>query len=759
MQAPSGMPVYQTAFVGRGNELVVLRRLVADTARLVTVVGVGGSGKTRIVAELVRENPASTASSLPDGLAWTDLSAVKDQVALAVAVSLGVRVGPSVDPLPALVRAVADRHVLLVLDNCEELLVACRDMVDALLASCPHLIVLATSRIALGAERENVVALPPMSSATGDQRSEAAELFYDRASRVLPSYPHQAGDLRTVNRLCERLDGLPLAIELAAPWVRTLSARDLLIEIERSADVLASTNPGLSRRHQSMRAVWASTWRSLTTDEQGVLSRLSVFRGGFTREAAEAVAQANSALLHSLCEHALIHSPTGSDDRYGLHELVRQYADDMLHAQGPDAVRSVRQAHLDYFLRLYERAREDINTSRAERWTPRQRAELPNARVALDWAFESGQVEAVLRMTAPLSLVWGGLSGSGPHLSSYETALALPWDRGSALSVAARAQVLNAAGFATMQTGGRHAVRYFEAEAALYDAPGDEIKHAQALSNCGFAIRMEDPVAALGYFRHGLAICERMGDPAGIAWLRLDLGEGLFCADRDDEAEPLLLDGMRRLERLGAAYGVLVGFLILGHAYRRQHRWREAIEAYAGAIDWQQKSLANTHGADVLAGLAVIALALGRTDCAAWMLGASRAWDERFGTRSLLDPRRDLDAARAAAEDRLGDPNWAISYRAGQGLTREQTLERALSDSQELLTWTSAAVPLGLTERELQVVRLVADGLSDADIATSLVVSRRTVHAHLRSLYGKTNVNTRTAAVHELQRLGLLESG
>ena len=220
-----------------------------------------------------------------------------------------------------------------------------------------------------------------------------------------------------------------------------------------------------------------------------------------------------------------------------------------------------------------------------------------------------------------------------------------------------------------------------------------------------------------------------------------------------------MLDGQRQLERLGVRFGVLTGFVILGHAYRRQHRWREAIEAYAGVIALQQESMSNTHGGDVLAGLAVVALALGRTDCAAWMFGAGRAWDERHGTRSVLDPRGELDAPRAAAEGRLIDPDWAISYRAGQRLNREQALEHALSDTQELLTRSAAPIPLGLTERELQVVRLVAEGLSDADAATKLGVSRRTVHTHLRSVYDKTDVRTRTAAVHELQRLGLLESG
>ena len=239
--------------------------------------------------------------------------------------------------------------------------------------------------------------------------------------------------------------------------------------------------------------------------------------------------------------------------------------------------------------------------------------------------------------------------------------------------------------------------------------------------------------------------------------MRLDLGEALFVAGQDDEAEPLVLDGRRQLKRLGVAYGVLCGSVILGHAYRRQHRWREAIEAYAGAIAWERESLVNTHGGDVLVGLGVAALAVGRTDCAAWMFGAGRAWDERYGTRSLLDPRRELDAPRAAAEERLVDPDWAMRYRTGQHLTREQALERARRDAQELLTWCAEPRPPGLTARELQVVGLVADGLSDAAVAETLVLSRRTVHTHLRSVFAKLGVKTRTAAVHELNRLGVLE--
>lgn len=755
-----GIPSYLSNFVGRQTEYETLRGALAEPARLITVVGAGGAGKTRIVAELARELASDPAGPFPDGVTWTDLAPVTDpdQVALTTAGSLGTPVGSDGDPLAAVIRFVVDRRLLLILDNCEQVAAACQSLIGAVLAACPQVAVLATSRTALGAEGERVLALPPMSSAEGDTRSEAAELFYDRASRLLPGYPLLADDLPTVNELCRRLDGLPLAIELAAPWVRTLSARDLLTEFDRSADVLVSADPSLLTRHRSMRVVWDSTWRSLTVEEQRALGRASVFRGGFTRDAGETVLDASAAVLRALADRALIRQSAGAGDRYVLHEVVRQFAGEHLQAEGPEVVEAVRQAHLDYFLDLYERGREDVDTPREGQWRLQLNLELPNAESALAWTLDSGRAETALRLTAALSTVWIGLGRERPHLGSYEAALSLPWDRASTVSTIARARVLSAAGFATMQNGGQRAVRHFEEATSLYAAMGDEVNHARGLSDCGFATRVDDPIAALGYLRHGRAICERIGDPLGIAWLRNDLGEGLFIAGQDAEAEPLVLDALRRFERLGVSYGVLVASIVLGHAYRRQHRWREAVRAYAGALAEEQESMDDIHGGDVLAGLAVVAHALERPDCAAWMFGAGRGWDQRTGSRSLLDPRRELAADRAAAEDRRSDPDWATRFAIGLRLTREQALEQALQDAEELLDSISAPLAKDLTVREVEVVRLVAEGLSDADIARRLGISPRTVHTHLSSVYRKLNVKSRTAAVRELRRLKLLES-
>ena len=242
--------------------------------------------------------------------------------------------------------------------------------------------------------------------------------------------------------------------------------------------------------------------------------------------------------------------------------------------------------------------------------------------------------------------------------------------------------------------------------------------YARGLSDVGWAIvHGPDPTFGPGYVRQALAICQRIADPLGIAWSTYDLGNALFAVGEDAEAERLVVDGLRQLTELGVTYGVYVGQVTLGHAYRRQARWAEAIEAYRGALGEQQRFLHRTHGADVLAGLGTVALALDRLDCAARLFGACRTWGETHGDMSTLNPSRDLDRPRADAESRLGDAEWAWHYAAGRRLTTDQAMTMAEADAQELLRQCRAPLPLGLTERELHVVRLVADGLSDSAIA------------------------------------------
>jgi tetratricopeptide (TPR) repeat protein len=367
---------------------------------------------------------------------------------------------------------------------------------------------------------------------------------------TLTAYPEHTADLDEVNALCRLVDGLPLAIELAAPWIRTLSASDLLVEIKHSIDILSTRESAPDDRHRSMQAVLDSTWRWLSEDERRTLQALGVFVGGFSSEAAALIAQASPALLDALGERSLIQRLPDTDDgpRYGLHELVRRHALQMLEAEGPAEAVRARNLHLDYFLDLYERARADLDGPNELRWAGQVRRELANAEAARLWALTSDQTERVLRLTAALSPFWGALNGALPHRNEFLDALALPWDPASETVMAARASVLNALGFAVMSAADLPAARHhFEEASVLYQRLGDPVLYARALNNVGWDVsRGEDPQSAIGYLRQGLPICQQVGDPLGIAWSHYDLGEVLFLVGQDAEAERLVLDALRQ---------------------------------------------------------------------------------------------------------------------------------------------------------------------------------------------------------------------
>lgn len=759
-------PVFATRFVGRQREVATLRLLVSRSPRLVTLVGVGGSGKTRLAAELASVETGDVADPrFGDGVVWTDLSTATEpgDVALSVAEACGVPVSATRSPARALVRTLADRRLLLVLDGCEHVSTACHLLVDELLLGCPGLTVVATSRVPLRSPHEHVVSVPPMSlGATAGERSEAAELFCDRAARGMPDNAGLFDDPATVNAICARVDGLPLAIELAAPWIRTLSARDLLRELERSTDLLGSSDPGTSDRHRSMRAVLDGTWRTMSETCRAALRGSSVFVGGFSAEAAVAVAGTTATALAALADLSLIRRLPDSDaaPRYVMHELVRTHALEMLRQHGADEVDRVRARHLDYLLDWFEGAAADVDTPGELRWLREVPRQLPDAGAALRWAHEHAEAERALRLTAALANFWGAASAAGRHRAEFDATLALPWDPASATQASARAHVLNASGWAAASHHNwEPAQRFFEEATALYRQLGNQVLYARGLCDVGLAVsRGPHPAFAPGYARQGLATCQRIDDALGIAWSTYDLGEILFADGKDAEAESLVLDGLRQLAELGTSYGVYCCHVTLGHAYRRQERQAEAIEAYRGAVGVERRFGYRTHGADVLAGLGSVALALDRPDIAARLVGAGRTWGEIHGNMSVLNPGRDLDRSQAAAERRLHEADWARDYASGRRLSTEQAMMMAESSAQALLTRCRTPLRLGLTEREVQVVRLVSYGLSDVAIAGQLVVSQRTVQAHLRSIFAKFGVKSRTAAVRRAGQCGLVST-
>jgi predicted ATPase/DNA-binding CsgD family transcriptional regulator len=303
------LPTYLTRFVGRDREIAAVLSML-QPGRLVTVCGVGGAGKTRLAIEAAKRSRAHSGAIADYEVYWVPLGAVGDptEVPTAVATGIGLTGGLGDQPLAPVVRTLRDRHALLVLDNCEQVAAACGELVASLLAACPTVTVLATSRIPLQVPAEEVFAIPPMGGGklpSDPYDSDATALFLDRATIVAGPYALTEHNANALGEICDMLHGLPLAIELAASWIPVLSPRDLLDHLRQADTALASDSPLVEERHRSLAVVLDSSWRWLTASERAVLGALAIFVGGFTRQSAEAVAGADLPVLATLTARSL----------------------------------------------------------------------------------------------------------------------------------------------------------------------------------------------------------------------------------------------------------------------------------------------------------------------------------------------------------------------------------------------------------------------------------------------------------------------
>jgi predicted ATPase/DNA-binding SARP family transcriptional activator len=418
-----------SSFIGREREVRELRKMLADT-RLVTLVGPGGTGKTRLASEA----SAGLVDRTPDGVWLAELAPVSDPVDVpyAVLAALGspelrlvtatakpgsaAPAGP--DPTERLVAALAERRLLLVLDNCEHLVDAAARLADTVLAACPGVTVLATSRSALGITGETLYPVPALElPADGAGPAEAGgtsavRLLTDRAVAVRPGFAVTGGNVTAVSQICRRLDGAPLALELAAARLRTLDADQVAARLDDRFQLLTGGSRTALPRHQTLRAVVEWSWDLLDDAGRALARRLSVFAGGATLEAVEAVCTAGAGLppeavlpaLSELVDQSLV-EPTGDGPvRYRMLETIRAYAGERLAEAGETDL--LRRAHADYFLRLAEAAEPVLRTGEQLGAMDRLRAEHDNVLAALRWSIDANELALALRICASLLWYW-----------------------------------------------------------------------------------------------------------------------------------------------------------------------------------------------------------------------------------------------------------------------------------------------------------------------------------------------------------------
>jgi predicted ATPase/DNA-binding SARP family transcriptional activator len=601
--APGNLPVPVTSFVGRHTELAAAGNLLRGS-RLVTLTGPGGTGKSRLAVELAR----TAAPSFADGAWLVELEAVTDPatVPAVLAIALGVGEGtplgaagqargPLMDKVTGYLR---DRELLIVLDNCEHLIEACAQAARLVLRSAPRTRLLVTSRERLGVDGEALLAVPPLGVPGPREldpgqiaRSEAVQLFADRATAVQRAFVLDEDTAPAVSRICRRLDGIPLAIELAAARVRMLPPPQIAERLDDRFDLLTSGNRGVLPRHQTLRAAIDWSYRLLAGPERELFGRLSVFAGGFTLEAAEQVCgdpgTGPADVLESLSrlvDQSLVIAEDHGQARFRMLETLRRYAGERLDESA--AAAQLRRRHADYYLRLAERAEPLLRGPGQATWLRALESDRDNLSAAMDWAFR-GDPDAAVRFASALAYFWL----IGRHRSAVRQRIAEAVDKAQDASPGHRARMLTWAAMLANVDGrpDEAAAQAQEAYELFQDSAGRGGPDPWGLALCeailGLALGLRGEVSqATELLEAGRARFGAAGDDWGTAIATLLHGYVTSFTAQHERGTALARASLAGFRAAGDQWGQTMALELLGLLARRQGAFGAAVSAYEEAL-------------------------------------------------------------------------------------------------------------------------------------------------------------------------------
>ncbi|WP_214322854.1 ATP-binding protein [Nonomuraea sediminis] len=741
------LPADLTSFVDRRLELAEVKRLLS-LARLVTLTGVGGVGKTRLALRAATDLRRAFA----DGVWMVELAALTDPELLVqtVAGHLGLGDQSARPPLTALSERIADKQMLIVLDNCEHLLDACATLAHELLRASPGLRILSTSREPLGVYGEHVLAVPPLSVPTESPESvtvsAAVALFADRAASVVPRFAVTPDNAAVLGRLCQRLEGIPLAIELAAVRLRALSAQQLLDRLDDRFELLSGGPRTKPHRQQTLRALLDWSRDLCSSQEQTLWARLSVFYGGFGLEAVEEVCSLRGLpresildILIQLVDKSILIRDEAAPDRYRLLETMRQYGAELLSGSGE--LTALRRRHRDYYERLAVRAEAEWFGGQQLEWTNRLRREHANLRAALDFCrTEPGEAEAGLLMAAALRVYWLGSGLIREGRGWLDRLLPLHTE---ATPARAKALWLDT-WLSLLQNDEAAALPMLKASRALAEKLDDASALAYVAQITGLAEFRGDLPATVALFEEALAQHRAAGDLMGTAYALIRLATTSILLDDADRAVAYCEECIALSASHGEVWFRAHTLWMMGIAVWRAGGYRRAAALEQESIRIKGAFHDQVGVAIGIEVLAWIAAAEGYSERAATLLGALETIWLRTGISLFNFVTAYHDQCQENTREILAGKGYESAYRRGTRFTVEDAISFALEAKPDSAAAVKPEAESGpLTRREMEIAELVAQGLSNKEIAAALVIATRTAEGHVEHILTKLGFTSR----------------